>query len=190
MFFFPLGQRPESTLAVLVRSRMDRVALASTLARQLDALEPGLTLSPVRAIDDFTEAQMSTVKASARLTSAIGLLAFVLAALGVFSVVSYNVTQRKREIAVRLALGASGSSILLLLARPGAMLTMTGLAVGAVVARSGAARITAALDQMRPLQLRVLLIAIAVLGASALVACVIPAARSLRVDVRRMLGPE
>ena len=190
MYFFPLAQRAESSMSVLVRSALDRVTLASALTRELHALDARLTLSPLRAISDYTEDQLSSVQASARLTSVIGTLAFVLAALGVFSVVSYNVAQRRREIALRLALGANGSSILLLLARAGVVLTAAGLVIGAVLARFGVTRITATLDQMRPLELRVLLLAVGVLGFSALSACVIPAARALRVDVRRMLGPE
>ncbi len=190
MFFFPFEQRGESAASVLVRTRMDRVALASALARELGAIDPRVTLSRIRAIEDYTDDQLTSVRASARLTSIIGVLAFVLAALGVFSVVSYNIAQRRREIAVRLALGATGSSILLLLVRPGLVLTVVGLGAGSLAARVSAVRITAALNQMRPLDLKVLMAAVGVLGLSALAACLIPAARSLRVDVRRMLGPE
>jgi putative ABC transport system permease protein len=190
MFFFPLAQRSESSMAVLVKTGLDRITLASTLTRELHALDPRLTLSPLRAINDYTHEQLSTVEASARLTSAIGMLAFVLSALGVFSVVSYNVAQRRREIAVRLALGASGASILLLLVRAGVVLTAAGLAAGALLARLGVARVSAALEQLRPLETHVLLAAVALLGFCALAACVVPATRSLRVDVRKMLGPE
>jgi ABC-type antimicrobial peptide transport system permease subunit len=190
MFFFPLAQRSESSMAVLVKTGLDRITLASTLTRELHALDARLTLSPLRAINDYTNEQLSTVEASTRLTSAIGMLAFVLAALGVFSVVSYNVAQRRREIAVRLALGASGASILLLLVRAGVVLTSAGLAAGALLGRLGVARVAEALDQLRPLETRVLFVAVALLGFCALAACVVPATRSLRVDVRKMLGPE
>jgi ABC-type antimicrobial peptide transport system permease subunit len=177
-------------MSVVLRTALDRVTLATALTRELHTIDARLTLSPLRAISDYTEDQLSSVQASARLTSVIGILAFVLAALGVFSVVSYNVAQRRREIAVRLALGASGASILLLLARAGVALTAAGLTIGAVLARFGVTRITSTLDQMRPLETRVLLFAVGVLGFSAISACVVPAVRALRVDVRRMLGPE
>ena len=102
-------------------------------------LRPGVTLAQAQAtlalpFEEIVDRQLSTPAQSTTLMSAFALLALLLASLGLYGVLSYAVTQRTNEIGVRMALGATSREILLSFGKHGLALTLTGLAVGLVLA--------------------------------------------------------
>jgi putative ABC transport system permease protein len=133
-------------------------------------------------MEEIVDRQLSTPSQSSALLSAFALLALLLASLGVYGVLSYAVTQRTNEIGVRMALGATSSEILLSFGRRGLAFTLTGLAIGLVVAAITARSMTALLYGFRPDYVPSATAVSLILLAVAALACFVPAHRASRVD--------
>ncbi len=119
--------------------------------------------------------------------TAFGALALVLAAVGLYSVIAYNVTQRKHELGVRLALGAGQSRVMRLVVMDGVRVASAGVAIGSVIALVAARWIAPLLFDQAPRDPRVFGVAVAVMIAVATAASLIPAARAARLDPRNAL---
>ena len=116
------------------------------------------------------------------LLGAFGVLALLLAAVGIYGVMAYSVAQRTREIGVRMALGAGARELLALIVREGARLTAVGLAIGIIAALGLTRFISSLLYGIRPVDVVSFAGAALILTASAVLACYIPARRAIRVD--------
>jgi ABC-type antimicrobial peptide transport system permease subunit len=125
---------------------------------------------------------MMPLKYGAVLAGAQGLLGLLLAAMGLYGVVSYVVSQRTREIGVRVALGASRFNILRLVARDGLRLTLIGLAIGLLVALGFASILTKVLYGLAPAAAPVFAAVAVLLAVVATLACYLPARRATKVD--------
>jgi len=142
----------------------------------------------VRTLAQHVERSLYADSLRARLISALALLAVALAAVGIYGLISYVVTERTREVGLRLALGAQPSEVLRLVVGSGSRLALAGIAVGAVasswLARSAAAKLYIAGDLygVKPTDLVALASGAAFLYVVVLAAALLPALRVLRVD--------
>jgi ABC-type antimicrobial peptide transport system permease subunit len=116
------------------------------------------------------------------LLGAFGILALLLAAVGIYGVMAYSVAQRTREFGVRMALGAGAGELLALIIGEGARLTAVGLAIGTIAALGLTRVISSLLYGIQPTDVVSFAGAALVLTASALLACYIPAHRAIHVD--------
>jgi putative ABC transport system permease protein len=116
------------------------------------------------------------------LLTAFGVLALLLAAIGVYGIISYGVTQRTQEIGIRLALGAQGHEVLGMIVRHGAVLAGVGLAVGLVTALALTRLLSTLLFQVSPTDPPTFAIGAVLLAMVALLAALLPAMRASRVD--------
>jgi ABC-type antimicrobial peptide transport system permease subunit len=114
--------------------------------------------------------------------SAFALLALLLAALGIYGVLSYAVAQRTNEIGVRMALGATSNAIMLSFGRRGLGVTLTGLAIGVVLAAIASRLMSTLLYGFRPDYITTVVAVSVILVAVATLACVVPARRAARID--------
>ena len=126
--------------------------------------------------------QLSVPSQDTAILSAFALLALLLAALGLYGVLSYGVTQRTNEIGVRMALGATSNDILLFFGRRGLKLTLAGLAIGLVLAAIAARFMTTLLYGFRPDYVPTVAVVSLILLAVAALACFVPARRAAMVD--------
>jgi predicted permease len=133
MLYYPPGQnlrRLARSMCVVIRSAVAPVSLAATIRRELRVVDPAL---PVLRIDTIEE-QLSAVLYQERLITSLAAffagLAMLLTALGLYAVLAFATDQRRREIGIRLALGASPSSVMRAVVRDGTMLVLAGLAIG------------------------------------------------------------
>jgi ABC-type antimicrobial peptide transport system permease subunit len=133
-------------------------------------------------MEEIIDRQLSTPSQSTALLGAFALLALLLASMGIYGVLSYAVTQRTNEIGVRMALGAKSSEILLSFGKRGLALTLTGLAIGLVLAAIAAHSMTSLLYGFRPDYLPTVTAVSLILLAVAALACFVPARRASRVD--------
>src|SRR5439155_21845362 len=137
-----LTQRPNSYSSLIARTRGDASALLRDMRRELLALEPNLVFVENQTMAAEVGATLFPVRAGAWLVTGVGVMAMLLAAIGLYGVIAYSVARRTREIGIRMALGARPATVLRLVMQQGLVVAVAGLAIGSLVAM-GAARLIA-----------------------------------------------
>jgi predicted permease len=172
----------ERSLAVVIRTTGDPLTAVPVLRRALKTADPTLAVRDIRTLEDVVGSSLASRRFALGLASCFAGLALLLAAVGIYGVLAYMVTTRAREFGVRLALGATARSVLMLVVRQGLGWSLFGLALGIGGALAGARILTGMLYGVTPLDVStyasVMIGLLVVVG----VACVVPAARATRVD--------
>jgi hypothetical protein len=188
-YYVPFGQQPEPFVhaasqvnAMLVRSAGDPQHIMSSVQRFIQGASPTPLYARVQLYEDLLDPQLRPWRLGATLFSALGGLALAIAALGLFAVVSYLVTQRVREIGIRLALGGSGTSIAGLVVGGALRLVGVGAAIGAVGAVVLTPFVQSMLFETSMRDVSVILSITGVLATVALAAATVPALRAARVN--------
>jgi predicted permease len=184
-FYAPLAQRHASPVTLHLWTDVAPSALTPAVRDVLRQMDPDLPIYNVRAMEEHLNDSafaMMPLRYGAVLAGAQGLLGLLLAAMGLYGVVSYAASQRTREIGVRVALGARRFDILRLVVRDGLMLTLIGLAIGLLVSLGFAAILTKALYGLAPAATPVFAAVAVLLAGVATLACYLPARRSTKVD--------
>jgi hypothetical protein len=175
-----LALRTEIT--VLVRTASNPASLITPLRRAVAELDPEVPTYEVASLRDIVRDSRARMITATRLMSAYAVAALLLAVAGSYAVLSYLVAQRRRELAVRMALGATPRSIIGLVARESALMMGTGVAIG-LLGAAGLARVLAGLlFGVGALDLPVVLVVLLVAGAAGLCAALLPARRAALVD--------
>lgn len=130
----PYTQSAVGTMAILVRTVAEPVALAPAIRAQVQALDPNLPLTFMQTMEDVMAKSLADRRFGMRLLSIFGSVALMLTAIGLYGVMAAGVSDRTREIAVRLALGASPSRLVWTVVRQMLVITLTGVMAGVVVA--------------------------------------------------------
>jgi putative ABC transport system permease protein len=179
-FFVPLRQVPNvRDLAVIVRSSSDALPGIRDVIRRVD---PDMPLFQVRTLAQVIDNSIAAPRSMAWLVSAFAFSALMLAAIGVFGVLSHAVSQRTREIGVRMAVGASPQRVLGSILAEGLAQVALGLVVGAVLSLLTARLLTGLLFGVSAVSVAPYLVVVALLGTVSLIACLIPARRAMRID--------
>ncbi len=181
-FYLPLYQHVRGEMSLQVRLAGDSMRVLAALRREIQAMDKGLPLADVKTMKTHLNIMLSQERMAAALLSALGLLAFVLAATGIYGVMSFSVAQRTREIGIRMALGAQPHDLLGLVLGRGMALALAGLGLG-LAAPLGLTRfLKSLLFGVTPTD-PITFIAMALLLAGAvLLACCIPARRATKLD--------
>jgi predicted permease len=180
--YVPLEQNYSDAMTLYVRTRGDPREIIATVRREVNAVAPAVLLSFVRTGSDIVDGGLFQAKMAVGLLSVFGLLALGLASIGLYGILSFSVRVRKREIGVRMALGASPASVLKLVMRQGLSLVGAGIAIGlaaSVVAGRLLSGFLFGVGATDPLSVAAAVIA---LSAIALLACYFPARAATRVD--------
>jgi hypothetical protein len=183
------GANMASEISVVVRTDGEPGGLAPTLRALVAELEPQAALD-VATLESRVGASVSQPRFAATLLTAFALLALALAAIGLYGVLSYNVSQRRREIGVRAALGASRRHLVSLVMRQGLALTGLGLGIGIVGALLLTRLLEALLFDVTPTDATAFTVAPAALLLVALVACLVPARRAAAIAPTEALRSE
>jgi predicted permease len=180
--FVPHAQKPVGFLGVALRTTGDPAGLAAPARRVLAELDPAMPMFRVRTLDELASAAVAQPRLYAVLLSLFAGTAVLLAVVGVYGVMSFNVARRTRDIGLRMALGATPGEVLRLVLHEGAAVTAAGVASGLLAALAVTRllrRLLYGVDPADPLTL----VAVAVLlGVVGLVACLLPARRATLVD--------
>jgi putative ABC transport system permease protein len=189
-YFLPVEQfHPEEAL-LFVRVRGEAKGQVETLRRRLQQLMPGTSYVTVVTMQDIVDPKMRSWKVGATLFAALGGLALLLAAIGLYSVVAYDVAQRKHELGVRIALGAQASHLLRLVVGEGVRFAVIGILIGGALALWAGRYATPLLYAESPRDPLVFGVVTGVLLSVAVLASAHPALRASRVDPNVVLREE
>jgi putative ABC transport system permease protein len=178
--FYGVFASRDMTLAV--RTSLEPTSMTSAIREQVSALDKDLPLYNIATMDHLVSASVAQPRLNLSLLVAFATLALVLAAVGVYGVMAYAVTQRTQEFGIRMALGASPADVLKQVFLEGGRLAALGLAIGLVAALALTRLMASLLFGVKPSDPVTLGMAAALLAFVALAACYIPARRATRVD--------
>jgi predicted permease len=181
--FVPYRQRPERAFfgVLVIRTKIEPGAIGPAARSALRALDPNV-LATVQTMDDIRDRSVGSRRFTMLVLSAFAVLGLVLAAIGIYGVLSYSVARRTREIGVRMALGAVRTRVVAMVLRDSLTPVIVGAAVGVAAALIGARLIAALLYGVSATDPLTLAGVVAVLLGVAVVASVVPASRAARVD--------
>jgi len=181
-FYVPLRQNRSINVALNLRTRLAPERMATALAQEVHALDANLAPSEVITLQEQLDRSTSAQRVAVTLTAILGGLALLLAAIGLYGVMSYAVSQNTREWGLRMALGARPSDLFRLILSRGLGLTAGGIVLGMVAALASARLLGYLFYKVNPHDPLVFASAFAVLTVVSLVACFLPAWRASRLD--------
>jgi putative ABC transport system permease protein len=178
----PFAQAPIPAMTVVIRTEASASEMGTLLRTAVGELDPNVPVSDIAAMDHVVASSMARPRFAMALLSAFAAVALLLGAIGIYGVIAYTVSQRTREIGVRMALGATPSDAMWMVIRRGAVLTLAGIAAG-MLAALGATRLLAGLLYgVSPTDPATFVAVAVVSGIVAIIACYVPARRATRVD--------
>jgi ABC-type antimicrobial peptide transport system permease subunit len=193
--FLPYTQPPagawaafQGSMAIVVRAADDPASYAPALRRSVRSVDSSLPLFDVQTMEQALGADAAGVRFNTVLLSLLAAVGLVLAAIGIYGVIAYFVTQRTPEIGIRLALGASPGSVLMMVLRRGTVLAVAGIAVGLIAAWTLTGLVTTLLFEVTPTDPPTYAAGAFALLTIALLACAVPALRAVRVSPMRSLA--
>ena len=178
----PYAQDGQRQAAVLVKTSGDPLSIVGAVREQVRSLDARQAIFDVDSLQNVISRSLSSSKLNATLMSVFAAVATLLAAIGIFGVMSYLVTQHTREIGIRMALGATRGNVLRMVVRHGMTLTVTALAVGSVAAVATSRVLQGLLFGVKPIHVGVYAAVELTLLLVALTACLFPAMRATKVD--------
>jgi predicted permease len=180
--YFPLQQGPDRGTFLVVRTTSDEVGLSTAIIREIHAVDPTAVVYGVRTMQDRLFDSLARQRFSSTMLGAFAAFALLLAAVGLYGVMSYLVTQSTRDIGILVALGAGRDRILALVVRQGMQLALVGIFIGLVGAATLTRVIASLLFGVSPTDMATFLVVPALLAGVAFAATVIPAWRASSVD--------
>ena len=180
--YLPFQQNPGTTITLITRTVSDPRSLVASVRREVSALDRDLPVSNIKFMSEIVAGSVAQPRIYALLLGIFAGLALVLAAIGIYGVISYSVTQRTPEIGIRMALGAQTKNVMALIINQGIALAVVGIFLGLIVSLALTRVLASQLygisstDPVTFAAISVLLIFVAV------TACCIPALRATKVD--------
>jgi len=180
--YIPIFQRPGYAMAVYLQTDLDPMIVAKTLREQVQAVDPNLPVFGERSMESVVSESLGQRRFAMQVVALFGVLALLLASIGIYGVMAYSVNQRTREIGIRVALGASTGAIMGWVLRQGLVLIVVGVSTGLLAAFGLMRLLRSLLFGVAATDLVTYAALAAVLAVVALVACYIPARRATRID--------
>jgi predicted permease len=185
-FYVPIRQSVSGSI-LQIRTPLGPEAMAKVLVREIHALDPSLAPGEIITMQETIDRTTAVQRVAVAMLGVFGGLALVLAAIGLYGVMSYTVSQSKRELGLRMALGAGASDLLRLVMSRGMALTAGGLVAGVAAALGLTRLLGTLLYKVSPRDPLAFAVALVVMTMAGLVACFLPAWRATRTDPVRAL---
>lgn len=192
LFYLPYQQHADDVgrMVVELRTFADPTGIVSQARAAVASLDPNLPLIEVRTMTQQIDSSLSKERIFARLTAGFGLLALLLASIGIYGIMSYTVARRTSEIGIRMALGARAGQVLCMVLREASWMALAGVVIGVSGALWLGRLLSAMLYGLKPSDPLTLITAAALLTIIALLAALGPARRASRIDPIRALRHE
>ena len=187
-YYFPYAQNPFNGFSFAIKTSMESSALEPALRAQIAKIDPELALFGVRTMGEQSDLSLSSRRLTLILALGFAGVAVFLSVVGIYGVLAYLVTERRREIGIRIALGATRSRVVTLVLREGLLLAGLGLVLGAAGAAALQKAVASQIYGVRPLDPAVMGGVILLLAAATVAASLVPARRALEVDPVAILG--
>jgi predicted permease len=142
--YMPHRQRPTGGMTIVIRANGDPASLSQVARTQIHSVDPSIPVTNIRTMNEVFAASIAQQRFAMLLVGLFGVLALVLATIGIYGVMSYSVTQRTHEIGLRMALGAQRTDVLRLILQHGILVSLLGVVVG-VAASFGLTRVMSSL---------------------------------------------
>ena len=181
-YYFPLAQNPDNYFTFVLKTAGDGDAAVRALRTEIARLDPDLAVFDVYSMAERIDMSLASRRTTMLVANAFGVAALLLAMMGIYGVLAYLVTQRTREMGIRVALGSTRGGILRLVLKEGFALVGAGLLLGLIGAALLQGVVAKEIYGVKPLDPLVLGSVMLVLGMVALAACALPAWRAMRVD--------
>ena len=188
--YLPFAQHPGRGLHVVMRTEVPPEQLVGAVTDRLRAFDQAVTVKAVRPLEAVVRTALARPRFAMMLAGSFGLLALLIAAVGIFGIVGYLVARRTQEIGIRVALGARPASVIRLVLGEGLRPVLIGAIAGALGAVVVARAMRAVLYEIAPLDAPSFVAAAALLLGAAMVAAAVPARRATRVDPLRAMRSE
>jgi putative ABC transport system permease protein len=180
--YLPFAQFPGFSSTLFVRTHTDPMALTEGIRRAIHALSADTAVGPVRTIEQIRSDALASPRLTTLLLGLFAGLALLIAATGLSGILAYAVSQRTREIGLRVALGAAPRDVLSMVVRQGLTAVALGLLIGLAAALALSQLVSRLLFGVEPTDPLCFVASVAVLGAAALIACLVPARRATMVN--------
>jgi hypothetical protein len=180
--YFPITQSGVGDITLLARTTGPNPQIAGLIRAALRQVDPGLPVMSAMSFEQHMGIALIPQRLAGVVAATLGIAGLLLAATGIYGIVAYAVSNRTREIGVRVAVGATPGSVVRLMAQHGMVLTTTGLVVGILLASGASRLLTPFLLGVSPTDLPTFASVAVVALVVASAACVIPARRAARVD--------
>jgi putative ABC transport system permease protein len=185
--YLPARQRPDIQAAVVLKGRLTPAALAASIREQVRSLDPAQPIHNLRTIKEIRDSSLAPERLNLSVLGVFAFVALSLSVVGLYGVLAYSVTRRRREIGVRTALGAQPRDVLRLVIGEGMRLTSLGVLLGLFGAFWLTRWLSSLLFEIQPLEPVTFSSVSLLLLTVALIACWIPARRAVRIDPTQAL---
>ena len=180
--YYPLTQRQPSSMSLVIRSSVDPRNLVSAVRNEVQTLDRRVPISAVKTMSDHLTYALWAPNMAATFSLAFAVLAVLLSAVGLYSVMAYVVSQRTREVGIRMALGANRGHVLKMITKQGMWLAGLGVVIGLLLALGLVRVLSSVLIGVSGYDLGIFVLVPLLLAVVALLACYLPARRATRVD--------
>ena len=180
--YFPFQQNPGPIVTLVVRTTADPKGFTAAVRREVSTLDKDLPVSSIKFMDEILAESVAQPRVYALLLGIFAGLALILAAIGIYGVMSYSVTQRTREIGIRMALGAQPRNVLTLILKQGMLLALVGISIGLIISFALMRVLANQLYGVSTTDLETFAAISILLMSVALISCYIPALRATKVD--------
>lgn len=188
--YFPMFQQPLLNMSVVVKTAGDPAALLATMRQQVSQLDPALPIFAISTMKEMRDRNVAPDRLNLGLLGGFAVLALVLAIIGLYGLLSFTVTQRQREIGVRMALGAQRADVLNSVVRQGMRLVLAGALVGVLGSFALTRVLSSVLFNVGPTDPLTFVTVTLLLCVVALLACYLPARRATKIDPMEALRYE
>ena len=189
-FYWPITQQPYPEMSLAIRVDKDPLSLVDAVRREVRSLNKDVAITDVKTLETITATALTGQRFTLLIVGLFAMAAIILAAIGIYGVTSYLVSQRTREIGIRLALGAQGADVVKFVVGQGMALTLVGISLGLAGAFAVTHFMTTLLFSVSPTDPLTFALIALLLTSVALLACYVPARRAMKVDPLQALRHE